>query len=173
MVSANAEALNISGGTLISGITYSITGGRALGTEAGDIETNGAGGDTIVFTFSDAVDFSISNTIGTGANNFLTTNTAISNTFVADAGIWSTAITNTDVVDTINGTTLTLNTQATGIQAEDVWGTATVSGATTITWTVPNSANLESFNFTAVPEPSSTALLGLGGLALLARRRRA
>ncbi len=28
-------------------------------------------------------------------------------------------------------------------------------------------------NFTVIPEPSSTALLGLGGLALLARRRRA
>ncbi|MGB0775997.1 MAG: PEP-CTERM sorting domain-containing protein [Akkermansiaceae bacterium] len=27
-------------------------------------------------------------------------------------------------------------------------------------------------DFTVVPEPSSTALLGLGGLALLARRRR-
>jgi hypothetical protein len=31
---------------------------------------------------------------------------------------------------------------------------------------------LQRVNFTAVPEPSSTALLGLGGLALLLRRRR-
>ena len=33
--------------------------------------------------------------------------------------------------------------------------------------------SIDNFNMTAVPEPSSTALLGLGGLALALRRRRA
>ncbi|MGB0774832.1 MAG: PEP-CTERM sorting domain-containing protein, partial [Akkermansiaceae bacterium] len=33
-------------------------------------------------------------------------------------------------------------------------------------------ADLVSFSTTAVPEPSSTALLGLGGLALIMRRRK-
>ena len=33
--------------------------------------------------------------------------------------------------------------------------------------------SIDNFNMTAVPEPSSTALLGLGGLALMLRRRRA
>ena len=32
--------------------------------------------------------------------------------------------------------------------------------------------SIDNFNMTAVPEPSSTALLGLGGLALMLRRKR-
>ena len=56
------------------------------------------------------------------------------------------------------------------------WGQLNTTGVTTLTWNV-NLANREVVNFSAVaatvPEPSSTALLGLGGLALLARGRRA
>ncbi|MEZ7957082.1 MAG: PEP-CTERM sorting domain-containing protein [Rubritalea sp.] len=32
--------------------------------------------------------------------------------------------------------------------------------------------SIDNFSITAVPEPSSTALLGLGGLALIMRRRK-
>ena len=35
-----------------------------------------------------------------------------------------------------------------------------------------NFATVDNVNLTAVPEPTSTALLGLGGLALILRRRK-
>ncbi|MFC5050877.1 PEP-CTERM sorting domain-containing protein [Rubritalea spongiae] len=55
--------------------------------------------------------------------------------------------------------------------------TTTASGELTLTYTVGGSSSsagaLNFMSITAVPEPSSTALLGLGGLALILRRRRA
>lgn len=55
--------------------------------------------------------------------------------------------------------------------------TTTASGELTLTYTVGGNSNqvgaLNFMSITAVPEPSSTALLGLSGLALILRRRRA
>jgi len=60
---------------------------------------------------------------------------------------------------------------------EDAW-VITASGLNqTLSYGGVNGASLSTENyeveFSFVPEPSSAALLGLGGLALIARRRRA
>lgn len=75
-------------------------------------------------------------------------------------------ILNSDTVNNNGGGALAdANTLATGVQS--------------ITWTITDAANpsiaaeFDVFGVATVPEPSSTALLGLGGLALLLRRRRA
>ena len=55
-------------------------------------------------------------------------------------------------------------------------GTGVGSGDLTFTYGTPNGGgdvDAMRLSFTVVPEPSSVALLGLGGLALLARRKRA
>ena len=49
-----------------------------------------------------------------------------------------------------------------GVQAGTTWATDSN----------PDNAEIDSITLTVVPEPSSTALLGLGGLALLFRRRK-
>jgi len=54
-------------------------------------------------------------------------------------------------------------------------GVSDVAAGTDITWGFPSSAGggerMESFTITVIPEPSSLALIGIGGL-LIARRRR-
>ena len=68
-----------------------------------------------------------------------------------------------------------------GFTAGDSFGIATFAGNSAILpssggsvqATANTSAGPALFNVQAIPEPTSTALLGLGGLALLARRRRA
>lgn len=67
-------------------------------------------------------------------------------------------------------------TSAAGSTAFTVIGTA-ATGSTSYTGTLGNGVGEQNFaafrvNIVSVPEPSSTALLGLGGLALILRRRK-
>ncbi len=71
-------------------------------------------------------------------------------------------------------TTLTMQTTSIFISGADI-ATAGANGQNIFLSALYSDGkvhHLESFELTAVPEPSSTALLGLGGLALILRRRR-
>ncbi len=76
---------------------------------------------------------------------------------------------------TVNGTTISIDpNDSTAIYA---FNGISVNGSDeiVISFDAGSSANVQHINaieLTAVPEPSSTALLGLGGLALILRRRR-
>ena len=58
------------------------------------------------------------------------------------------------------------------------WGSASISGVTSVTYRSSRDNGNDAFNFSAVPavpavpEPSSMVLLGAGVLGLLSRRRR-
>ncbi len=86
---------------------------------------------------------------------------------------WFPTITFSADLSTIN---LTAGTEY-GISSIGTIGT----DLTSVNWALPedsanlsyNQANAGAANLTVVPEPTSTALLGLGGLSLLMRRRRA
>lgn len=66
----------------------------------------------------------------------------------------------------VSGTTISGDITFTGTD----FTTLGVDSSSNITWNLPNDSI--SLQFTAIPEPSSTALLGLGGLAFALRRRR-
>lgn len=71
-----------------------------------------------------------------------------------------------------------LNTQNDGeyvfikLDAEGTGGVGSFTGYNVKSANHASATNLPTLNYTVVPEPSSAALLGLGGLALLKRRRR-
>jgi len=78
-----------------------------------------------------------------------------------------------DLIYTI-GTNPTTNDQysTTGLFTSDNTGTLTVTMASSVSGDVFTGVRLNAFEFDVVPEPSTTALLGLGGLALILRRRK-
>tara|TARA_B110000908_G_scaffold73526_1_gene88618 strand:- start:907 stop:1686 length:780 start_codon:yes stop_codon:yes gene_type:complete len=64
-------------------------------------------------------------------------------------------------------------TQVSGSQVSDQFlGLSTATGISYVTVTGDNEYDHFQYGFQAVPEPTTTALLGLGGLALILRRRK-
>ncbi len=179
--SLQAFTIASSSGTTSDGIGFTVTGDTDFTTNVGAIRTADNNGGSITFTFTDHVDLTITS-LASGGPIVLDGNGA-NNSFAADQGTWSfTAGTVGNAGAIITGSTLTVDGRATGgtgnsnqIAAADDWGSFEVVGAKSVVWTYNDDTNFEAFTFdavaSAVPEPSSTALLGLGGLALLARRR--
>ena len=177
--SASAVTLLTSGGDITQNISYTVTGVTDAGTNGLQTATNDP--NTAIFTFvGGPVDLTITNSDLSTTVIFDDNRGSqdISNTFAADAGEWTFVQgTATNSVPTFTNAagTFTFDSVANNFQGPNQdWGTLTISGITELTWTSTDDSNFESFSFSAeaVPEPSSTALLGLGGLALLARRRR-
>ena len=181
--SVSAVTLTSSGGTIDGSISYTVTNVTDVGSNGLQTSTNDA--NTAVFTFvGGPVDLTITNNDNDISVIFddIIGGPGATNTFAADAGQWTfdqgTATTSVPTFTNVDGT-FTFNSIAAGFEGPSQdWGTLTISGITELTWTSSDDSNFESFSFaavtagTAVPEPSSSALLGLGGLALLARRRR-
>ncbi len=188
--SAVTLAVNTTPTALENGITYTVTGGGSNSTLS-TIQKNSNDGETIVFDFQGGlVDFTVGYAPGgTGTGNPLvhSNHSTANNTFSADAGSWSFVpgaviidggtsgwytFTGSDVVATGVGVD-----PATGLAPSYTadWGSFTIQGVSSVTWTSVNNVT-ERFVFDAVestiPEPSSIALLGLGGLALVVRRKR-
>lgn len=80
------------------------------------------------------------------------------------------AITGTDLVGNLNTNNTTYSDSYT-VQAGDAWIGSTVGVGLLTSASYPEVDNI-TLSVTAVPEPSSAALLGLGGLALILRRRK-
>ncbi len=176
---SHAVVLEAGGGTIIPGNNYSITNVTNVGSNG--IQNSSNTGTISVFTFDSAVDLTITNNDNPNTAIFDHSGfgTLDSNTFTANTGIWTYVQGTSTTVPTFtnSGSTFAFGSLASGFGAptQDL-GTLTISGITQLTWTVPDDSNLESFSFSAVeavPEPTSVALLGLGGLALLGRRKRA
>jgi len=185
-------------GTLSDGNTYTVSGGATIDANNNYFLTGGNGNtgvtDTFTIEFNDAVDFSVFYTAGfdTSDDSAIFSNVS-GHSFVANTGTWSydageTAATGlpviTDMTDlgaSISGVSVTFDGTSAGAhqsgQTSDAqdWGSFDISGVTSVTWTVPAGSFAERVRFSAVtvPEPTSAALLGLGGLALLGRRKRA
>lgn len=185
-----------------SGITYTVTGD--LSNPSGNdlrFSTNTGGSFTITFT-GGAVNLSIFNSEVNQAVNFDGT-VGNSAEVIANAGTWSYSagdldLTNSNgaganagvnVVGGLGTNTFTIgnarkfadnngdNVAGSGAPySESDWGTFSINGVSSITYTYSDTTNFDGFRIdavAAVPEPSSTALLGLSGLALILRRRRA
>ncbi len=175
-LSANAQvALTGTSGSLPDGITYSISGTSLSDSGSGDYSFAEAG--TVTISFSSPVDFFVDNWQNNGT--FVTWGgvAPLSGTFEADTGTWSAISTDTSRLDfSISGSSLTGSVLSTAIYpaVSFEWGEASISGVTKVTYKSSRNTGFDGFNFSAtpVPEPSSTALLGLGTLGLLARRKR-
>jgi hypothetical protein len=75
-------------------------------------------------------------------------------------------------VDVFYPTTVVGTTIITLTTSSDIFNTAATDTSMTLTAGNPGNTSAVSLAHFAVPEPSSTALLGLGGLALILRRRK-
>ena len=176
---SHAVVLEAGGGAISAGNNYTVTNVTAQGTNGLGSAVNS--GNTAVFTFAQAVDLTITNNDNSSTVIFdhLRVGTVDSNTFTADSGAWTfTPGTSTTVpAFTNSGSTFAFGSLAAGFaNPTQDWGSLTISGITELTWITADESNFESFSFSAVdviPEPTSAALLGLGGLALLGRRKRA
>ncbi len=170
------------------------TGYATNGTDSSSFTLSGAA-NTVTFTFNQLVDFRVGGSVAGAANVIFDDG---GSTFTANTGTWTyTAGTidlethatgqNGGVTDflfngdsdpaTITGSTLLINTSGQGLDdASSDWGYAEILGVNSVTFSVSGTAATEAFHFYAtestVPEPTSAALLGLGGLALLSRRKR-
>ncbi|WP_411827794.1 PEP-CTERM sorting domain-containing protein [Luteolibacter sp. AS25] len=161
--------------------------------------TNTGGSFTVTFT-GGAVDLTIYNTEINQAVNFDGQNPAegYNAQVVADAGTWSYTAGLIDLTNgnaaganavaglgtstfTIGNARIFADDAANGIDvansgappSEIDWGSFQISGVSSITYSFSDVTNFEGIRIDAiVPEPSSAALIALGGIAFLGRRRR-
>ena len=164
-----------------SGVTYSISGTNAPFTDlgGGNLRARNGAGTSATITFSSAVNlrllpFTVTNQ---GFTNFDADSNAavIPNTFSADTGAWTIIDNPGGPTVSSTGSDLTFSLISPGLNPGNNWGSAEISGITSITWTIPDTSNLEGFNFSAegaVPEPSGITLLALGAAGVLLRRQR-
>ena len=191
-VTTHAQTLSTSGGTLTGGITYTFTttSGSAADYGGGDILLREAGG--YFFTFSAPVDFTIDNWATNHSTNVTWGDSGFSppdaSYFQFENSIGGAApapwvltdLTAGDILFTMPpGILRGENNQSGtgGFQAHHDWGSATAAGVTLVEFAGvgQTAGRVDGYNFSAVasvPEPSSTALLGLGTLGLLIRRKR-
>jgi len=172
--SSSAALIFHGGGSFVASngntITYTVTNGLYPDniTDPGASNPNGIihAIGAVSFTFSEAVVLTID-------NHTITGNSTVNNernTFTANTGNWTGSTAGSGTVNP-NGATVTID--GGGGRVYEDWGSASISGITSLSWSKTGSTG-EGFTFSAdsVPEPTSAALLGLGGLALSARRKR-
>ncbi|MGJ8672609.1 PEP-CTERM sorting domain-containing protein [Rubritalea sp.] len=199
-VSAHAVTLTLDESAVIgSGITYDITTTLANGSAGGDLTQAGNGlearntATTIVFT-GGTVDLVITSTLGNESVVFDgsggLTDTTNTFTVTSSSGGWSYTAGSLAVGQGADNDDWFSGTGSNSVTTEEInfggaagsgaplsnesWGSFTVQNVSSFTWIAFGNANDETFAIeaVAVPEPSSTALLGLGGLALIMRRRK-
>ncbi|MFK7911041.1 MAG: PEP-CTERM sorting domain-containing protein [Akkermansiaceae bacterium] len=153
--------------------TRSLGGDLAIGqTVAIDLATLGIGtGDFVGVDFRQGATTGIGYNFEGGGSNY----NVFSSSGVTDSGVGysssfktitlkrDTATDYTLSIDATNFGSLTLANSTTAINEIRVFNETSGSG---------NDVLFDNFTVTAVPEPSSAALLGLGGLALILRRRK-
>ena len=185
LASAEGWSLSGSGGEFNNGSDWAIFGNgdqqatRSLGgdlsigqTVSIDLATLGiATGDFVGVDFQQGSTTGIGYNFEGGGSNY----GVFSNAGVADSGIGysdalkTIALTNVDgtnytlSIDGTTFTTLALANGRTGIDEVRVFNDTSGGG---------NDVTFNNFSVSVVPEPSTTALLGLGGLALILRRRK-
>ena len=188
--SHGAVLLNFAGGsaTLSDGSVVNYTVSSTAGTLTGDptlglFDANEGAGDTpfsYTITFDTAVSLQVSATTGDNLGNSGDNEGVLfSSTGSSFVGTLSPDSTATFTTDAATGDLLfTRPNGANNSGSSLAFGDLIASGTTSVTISGNGPAtNREAFTLeiadaVAVPEPSSTALLGLGGLALLARRKR-
>ena len=165
-LSVNANGFRMSsasggGGATAEVMTITFTGGAV------DIDVLPSGSTAAQFSNNNANN-TLTADAGAGGWSF-SAGTELPNRQDGAPGDWYSITGNTVITDRVKG-----GSRANGdLAANQDWGSFSNTGVSTFTWST-EAANNESFHFcvTPVPEPASTGLLGLGGLALLLRRSR-
>ena len=191
---ADIVTSNPNPGTLSTGETYTFSGDVTTETGDGagqDLRTTSGSGGTITLVFDAPVDLSFFNSEINQGNNFDGQVGGPSVTLGADddAGTWSYIPGDLDLSSVVGG----LGTNSTTIGNARIfpagpgvagsgapisnadWGTFSIQGITTLTYSFSDDTNFEGFRIeavSAVPEPSSLSVLGLVGLIGLSRRKR-
>ena len=160
-----------------STVTYTVT--TTAGTLTGDAATglfDSNNGASYTIAFNAAVTLQVSATTGDNLGNsgdndgvlFSSVGTAFVGTGLND--------TDSFVADSAGNILFTRPNGAANSGSSVPFGDLTTLSTTEVTITTSANSNREAFiikiDASQIPEPSSTALLGLGGLALLARRKR-
>ena len=146
--------------TALDGITLNVVGSGGFNAAGGlllDEDT-----EFLSFTFSDTVVFeAFGNDVVTANENIVGSGWTLSG-FEDDSALVSS-----------NGSNTLINTTGANVIDRHQWTGRGTSFSLTYSPDVASGANYNLRISDTVPEPSSAALLGLGGLALLARRKRA
>ena len=161
----NADAINSGGGGVDE--FYAATDNGRQNDNSMWIEVSGAFRYILVFNVDANNDIQL--TDGTSTFQITSTNNQLSQEIGASVAIYHTyTLTSVggvvSLTDSLGGSHGAIATNGAATVDRVVWGATSSGGLGSTTW---NGLNVET-----IPEPSSTALLGLGGLALILRRRK-
>jgi hypothetical protein len=183
-----------------TGITYTLSG-DIVGSTGDDLRFSTNAGGTFTMTFSSAVDLTIYNSANQTSVNFDDDSGGNSAVITATTGEWAytagyydlTSATETaklgeSALSGLGTSVLTVSTTRGFYPVSDAdiatsgavnssadWGEFTISGVTSITYVYSDATNYDSMRIdavTAIPEPATIGLLGLGSVALVVFRRR-